>query len=299
MYRYIIMRSLLFLAFSSFGTVFGSSAYGGGNENFAIYYSDKAPIERFNHYKLLVLDRIHHPSLQELSEDSKLLLGYISLGEIKQTDPYYDALKQNHLVLQENKNWKGSYVIDLRNPLWQKIVIEEIIPDVLRQGFNGVFFDTLDSPLELENSNPEKYKGMNDAAVHIIQAVRENYPLLKIMVNRSYAILPRIVFDINMVLGESVAGEYDFAKRNYIRVKPALYQQQIQWLQEAKRKDPGLQVYTLDYADTRDNKAVAEIYRLQRANGFIPYVTSVGLDELGDGKNLVDNHEITKKLVLQ
>jgi len=276
------MRSIVFLAFSSFGTVFAASSYGDSNEKFAIYYSDKAPVERFSHYQLLVLDRTYHPSLAELSEDGKMLLGYISLGEIEETSPYYRALKSSHLLLQENKNWKGSHFVDLRDPLWQQIVIEEIIPDALRQGFKGVFFDTLDSPLEMERSNPATYRGMSDAAVHLIQAIRMHYPNLKIMVNRAYPILPRIAPDIDMVLGESVAGDYNFEKKKYERVQPALYRQQVQWLQDAKQQNPQLRIYTLDYADSRDRKSIAEFYRLQRANGFIPYVASVGLDELVD-----------------
>lgn len=288
----ILMRSILFLAFSSIGTVVAASSYGDHNEKFAIYYSDKAPVERFNQYQLLVLDRQYHPPLKELSDNGKLLLGYISLGEIEQISPYFSLLKQRRLTLQENENWKGSYYIDLRNPLWQKIVIEEIIPNMMQQGFEGAFFDTLDSPLELERSNPARYRGMSDAAVHLIQAVRMNYPDLKIMINRAYPILPRIAFDIDMVLGESVAGEYDFDKKSYVPVEPSLYQLQVEWLQDIKQKNPQLQIYTLDYANTHDKKAVAALYRLQRANGFIPYVASVGLDELVDEPVLIKESKL-------
>jgi len=280
------MHAIVFFAFTSAGTVLGMAAYGAENDKFAVYYSDRAPPERFNSYQLLVLDRIHHPPLSSLTENGKTLLGYISLGEIEETSPYFSTLKANGLVLQENKNWKGSYFIDIRKPLWQKIVIEEIIPRVLQDGFDGVFFDTLDSPLELERKNPGKYAGMSDAAVHFIEGVRMHYPSIKIMLNRSYAILPRVAPDIDMALGESIIGEYDFNKKAYVRVKESLYLEQVQRLQDAKRSNPALKIYTLDYADTNDHKAIADIYRLERANGFTPYVASVGLDELVDEPNL-------------
>jgi uncharacterized protein (TIGR01370 family) len=276
------MRSMLFLMFSSLGTVLASTAYGANYEKFAVYYSDQAPVERFTPYQVLVLDSRHHPVLQPLTEKGKLLLGYISLGEAEKTSPYYTLLKKNGLLLNENKNWKGSFFVDLRQPLWQKMVLEDMIPLVLRDGFDGVFFDTLDSPIELERAHPQQYKGMKEAAVHLIEAVRTQYPQLKIMVNRAYPILPQVASDIDMALGESMLGEYDFDKKTYVKVQEPLYREQVQWLQEAQQKNNRLKIYTLDYADTKNSKAIKDIYRQQRTNGFIPYVASVGLDELVD-----------------
>jgi uncharacterized protein (TIGR01370 family) len=274
------MRAIIFLAFSSFGTIMAASAYGAEKEKFAVYYSNQAPIESFSSYQLLVFDRLHHPQLQPLHEQGKAILGYISVGEIESTSPYFSILKSKGLVLQENKNWKGSYYVDLRNPLWARIIIEEIIPKVLRDGFDGVFLDTLDNSIELERTNHVRNRGMSDAAVHIVEAVRMHYPSIQIMVNRAYPILPSIASNIDMVLGESVLGDYNFDKKTYGRVEPALYQQQVQWLQAAKQYNRKLKIYTLDYANTANASAVAEIYRIQRANGFIPYVASVGLDKV-------------------
>jgi polysaccharide biosynthesis protein PelA len=276
------MRPILFLMFSSLGAVLATTSYGMQREKFAVYYSDQAPIEHFSNYQLLVLDRKYHPPLQPLAEKGKMLLGYVSLGEIETTSPYFEVLKRHGLVLEENKNWPGSHFADLRDPLWHKIVIENIIPAVLRDGFNGVFFDTLDSPLEMERRDPAKYGGMSEAAIRLIEAVRLHYPQAKIMVNRAYPILPRIAPKIDMVLGESMLSDYDFDKKTYVRVTDVLYQQQVPWLEEAKRHNPGLKIYTLDYADTKDQKAIADIYRQQRAKGFIPYVASIELDELVD-----------------
>src|SRR4051794_26351776 len=84
-----VVRTILFLVFSSVGTVLATSAYGTGNEKFAVYYSDRAPVEQFGHYQLLVLDSRSPPPLQPLAEEGKLLLGYISLGEVEKTSPYY------------------------------------------------------------------------------------------------------------------------------------------------------------------------------------------------------------------
>lgn len=276
------MRSLLFLVFTSFGTVLATTALSAEQEKFAVYYSDKAPVKQFSPYQLLVLDSRYHPPLAPLSEEGKLLLGYISLGEVEKTSPYFTRMKQQGVLIRENENWKGSYFVDIRNREWQKAVLEEMIPAVLKSGFDGVFFDTLDSPIEAERANPAKYKGMKDAAVQLIQAVRMHYPSLKIMVNRAYPILPQVAGSIDMALGECMLGEYDFGKKAYTKVDEPTYLQQVQRLKEAKAGNSRLKIYTLDYADTKNHKNIADIYRTQRENGFIPYVASVGLDTLVD-----------------
>ncbi len=281
-YSRIIMRAILFLAFSSFGTVMAASAYGSEEEKFILYYSDQAPIESFKSYQLLIFDRLRHPQLQFLREQGKSMLGYINIGEIEESDPYFSMLKNKGLVLRENRNRKDNYYIDIRTPLWPKILIEDIIPKVLEEGFDGIFLDNLDNYAGLEHSNPSRYKGMHLAVAHLIMAIRMHYPFLKIMVNHAYTVLPDIAPYIDMTMGEALLGDYDFDKKAYVRTATSLYSTKAIQLKEVQRRNPTLKIYTLDYADTGNASAVADIYRIQRANGFIPYVASIGLDEVAE-----------------
>jgi endo-alpha-1,4-polygalactosaminidase (GH114 family) len=100
------------------------------------------------------------------------------------------------------------------------------------------------------------------------------------MINRAYDILPQIDPYIDMELGESVYTDYDFRAKKYDKVEPDLYQKQVELLQQAKLSNPKLKVYTLDYMDPKNTKAIAEIYQTQRSNGFIPYVATVDLDRV-------------------
>src|SRR5882672_2684656 len=70
-------------------------------DRFAVYYSDQAPPDVFKPYQLIILDQKHHPPLQPLTENGKLLLGYISLGEVEGTSPWFANLKQKGMILQE------------------------------------------------------------------------------------------------------------------------------------------------------------------------------------------------------
>ncbi len=249
-------------------------------EKFAVYYAASAPIEVLSPYGLLVLDSDAHPQLEPLLARQKMLLGYLSLGEVSTSRSYFHEVADNHLLIAENPNWQGSYTVDIRNPLWQKRVVEQLVPDILAQGFHGIFIDTLDTPIELEREYPKRYAGMGEAALRLIETLRLHYPQMKMMLNRAYPLLPRVAGTIDMVLGESIYASYDFAHKTYKPVEASLYQEQVRMLKAAQKLNPQLMVYTLDYCNKNDPKALTMIYQEQRKNGFIPYVATIGLDEI-------------------
>jgi endo-alpha-1,4-polygalactosaminidase (GH114 family) len=220
------------------------------------YYSDTAPLSTLSKFDLLVFDSDHHPALAPLKQRGKTVIGYISIGEVNSTRSYYNEVKAQNLVLQENKNWPGSYFIDVRNPLWTRRVIEELIPKIIQKGFNGIFLDTIDNAPYLEEMDPQRFRGMSDAMVTLIKTIRRNFPTIKIVANRGFDILSKFEGDIDMVLGESIVPE------------------QVRLLQDLKRRRPNVTILTLDYINPSDRNAVIQAYRRQRANGFNPYVST-------------------------
>lgn len=263
--------------------IFGVSAHadeGVKATSWAVYYSDKAALQEFSPYSLLVLDSKYHPPLRPLADRGKTLLGYLSLGEVEQQREHFAAVKAQGLLFGENPVWKGSYYIDVRDRRWTERVVTELIPAILHQGFDGIFLDTLDNPPHLEREDPKQFAGMREAAVRLVRTIRRHYPHIKIMLNRGYELLPEVASDIDMVLGESVYADYDFERQTYQRVPEPLYREQVAILKEAVRRNPALQVFTLDYWDPADKAGIAAIYRAQRANGFYPYVATIALDQV-------------------
>jgi uncharacterized protein (TIGR01370 family) len=245
-----------------------------------VVYTDKVPIDALIPYKTIVLDSRYHPRLQPLIDRGKSLLGYISLGEVEKYRPYYEKMDRQGILLGTNKNWPDSRYVDLRDPRWSRRVIENLIPAILHKGFNGIFLDTLDNAAHLERQDPKKYKGMADAAVQLVKAIRRNYPRIVIMMNRGYDILPRVARDIDIVLGESVYSDYDFKTKTYQRVPKKRYELQVRSLKAARAADPNLKIFTLDYWRPEDRKGIERIYRTQRRNGFEPYVSTVKLQHV-------------------
>ncbi|MDH5393524.1 MAG: endo alpha-1,4 polygalactosaminidase [Gammaproteobacteria bacterium] len=245
-----------------------------------VYYGANASAKVFEPYKLVILDGENHSLAARLVDRGKTVLAYLSLGEVEKNRHWFAAVKAEGLLLMENRNWPGSFYLDVRDNRWQSRVIEELIPGLLQRGFDGIFLDTLDNPAELERKDAKKYRGMTDAAARLVLTIRRHYPEIKIMMNRGYEILPRVGAAIDMQLGESVFSTYHFKTGRYGFVDTQDYQLQLKWLQNAAKKFPRLDIYTLDYWNPEDTEGIARLYEEEYRNGFIPLVSTIALDQI-------------------
>jgi uncharacterized protein (TIGR01370 family) len=275
------MRKIFLILISFLYIISATSA---NAEKWMVYYSDKLPPSAFEKYDLLVFDSEYHPYLPPLNQTNKTILGYISLGEVEGHRFFYKRIRQKGILMQENPFWKGSYYVDVRDQRWGKFIIEEVIPYILKKGFDGLFFDTLDNQIELERANPEKYAGMVEASINLIKAIRKHFPDIKIMLNRAYQIAPEVANDIDMILGESVFADYDFENKTYNLVEEDLYRKQVDMLQAVRGINESLKIYTLDYWNPDDKEGIQKIYNEQRANGFIPLVSTIDLHQIIEGE---------------
>ena len=150
----------------------------------AVYYAADLPPTAFYGYDLLVFESDRHPPLEPLVDRGKKVLGYLSLGEVNENRPYFAEVKNEGLLLNENQNWKASYFVDVRDMRWTRRVIDELVPAILRRGFQGIFIDTLDNPGHLERTDPKAYAGMADAGARLVRTLRRNFPRMTIVLNR-------------------------------------------------------------------------------------------------------------------
>lgn len=262
---------------ASFFSLFSSDIQEKPPERWVVYYNDQASPSAFDPYALVVLDNDYHPNIAALREKGKIVLGYLSLGEVNQERAFFQDVKKDGILLQENPHWPGSFFVDLRSPLWTKRVIEELIPQILQKKFHGIFIDTMDNAAEMERQDAETFKGMVDAAATLIKKIRQHYPEIEIMLNRGYEILPHVRNEITMALGESLYTDYNFEKKTYDYIPENLYQEQVSILKKAQKQSSHLKIYTLDYWKGGDSAALHNIYKKQRENGFIPYVSTIDL----------------------
>lgn len=249
-------------------------------ERWVVYYTNTLKPEKFQSFDLIVFDSHSHPPIAPLKAQGKTLLGYISLGEAESYRPYFKELQDKKIFVKQNTRWKGHHIIDVRNPEWTNYAIEHLIPAILDQGFDGIMIDTIDSVIDLEKEEPQRYKGMQQAAAGMIKTIRARYPDMKIMLNRGFDILPQVVHDIDMVMAESTYSDMPEGGKKPVWLPHKTRSFYVDLLQAAQAQNPQLKIYTIDYWQTGDKRGMRRIYAAQRADGFIPYVSDFSLERL-------------------
>jgi polysaccharide biosynthesis protein PelA len=246
---------------------------------FLVYYGSQefASIES---YDIVVLDAEVELTLVQKLNRKSVSLGYLSLGEVHNTRKWALGLERQGLLLAPNPKWRDARFIDTRDARWEKLILSDLIPTLLARGFAGVFLDTLDDAAYLEGIEPVRFKGMKESAIHLVSAIRAQFPNVPIMVNRGYDILPAIASQINMVLGESVHSTYDSLAEAYVRVSPSDIDWQVNKLKESARINPDLSLFSLDYWAAHDRKGISSLYTEARTNGLIPYVGTFDLTQV-------------------
>lgn len=248
-------------------------------DRWVAYYNDTLPASAFAEYDLVVFDREHHPDFSGLLGQSKrpTILAYVSMGEVHGHEKALRAmLREEGAILGKNERW-NSYIVDITHPIWHAHLLDELLPDVVAQGFDGVMLDTLDSALHAEGQDKAE---LYLTAVQLIREIRARYPQMRIMLNRGYEILPYVANSVDYALAESVYFSYDPATNVSTRQPSSATQPFVDILQQARANAPKLQVFTLDYWHAEDSSGIFRVYKEQRGRGFIPYVATPDLRQL-------------------
>jgi len=272
--------SLACLMIMGTGAATGAASDVAQGTNWALVYSADADPRALGQYDLVVLDSLTHPPLQPIKSRGAEVYGYLSIGEADGFRPHYERARELGLIIGENPNWPDNFMVDVRADVWLEMLIYEVVPRIIQSGFDGLMLDTADSAIHLEQTEPARFAGMSDAVVRLVKALRANFPDTKLIINRGYGILERIGGDIDYILAESLYTDYDFETNEYRIRDEAGYRWQTDQLYPVMKANPGLRVLSLDYWHQDDTETIREIYRFQRTNGFLPYVSTIDLQTL-------------------
>jgi hypothetical protein len=212
----------------------------------AVYDSNKAPVESFFAYDAVVFNTEYHPPLAPLRQRRKQVYGYLNLGEMPLFDPAFQEADKAGAVLVENPARLGYYFVDIRNPSWAKNVIGEVIPRLLHDGFNGLYLEDMEPLFALERADPVGFRGMRAAAIALVKNIHRNYPDLPILLNRNQTIVPFVASVVDGLVVDSRASLYDPHTRRYVPSVQAVPASQTQRLRNLAARYPNLQIITLN-----------------------------------------------------
>ncbi len=186
------------------------------------------------------------------------LIAYLSIGE-REKHEVKDKLER--FVIGENRVW-NTYILDIRKKEYREFLINEAKRLIEKEGFEGLFLDTLDSyRLALGGKERKEYE---DHLVIFIKDLRKNLKNTTIVINRGFEILDRIEEDIDGIAVESLLKEDKKIRSTLIDV-----------LKDLSKK--GKKVIVIEY----DIGKKDEYIRLLNGMGFIPYISDKYLKSFG------------------
>ena len=248
-----------------------------GVRSWAVYYGDDlAAASRLARFDLVVLDPGRHPPLDAVKRHGALVLMYVSLGELNVAHPAHAALGGAPWVLDANPNWPDARRLDVRDPGWQRWLLETVVPAALTGPVNGLFLDTADTALNMEMVEPGRFAGMATALEQALSRLRERHPRALLVLNGGLPWAERVAPLLDGIALESIATDYDFGTKAYRTRDEASAIARAAGLRRLADRVPAL--LTIEYADPLDAAGAARAAAASRAQGFVPYVTTIGLD---------------------
>lgn len=249
-----------------------------GVRTWVVYYGAAPEAARdLARFDVVVLDPHGHPPLPLVKRHGSLVLAYVSLGEVNTHHPEFAAIAGEPWVLAANPSWPDARGLDVGAPAYERWLLDRVVPAALAGPVNGLFLDTADAALERERVDPRRYGGAARALERVLTELKRRNPRMLLLLNGGLPLAERLPGILDGVALESVWTDYDFKARAY-RMRPA---------DEAEARAAllgrvaalGLPVFTLEYAPGGGPEP-ADLIRRARARGFVPYVSTIGLDQV-------------------
>ena len=248
------------------------------------WYAATPPLEELSQYDWVVLEpgHISNSQVNKLSELGSQPFAYLSVGE---KDGNVDSYLQSAASAVRNNAW-DSHVMLLSEPSWRAYLLQRA-GELSKEGYRGLFLDTLDSFQLLPESQREQERlALRD----FLRELHEKYPQMKLFFNRGFEVLPELSGVASAVAVESIYSGWNAAQQAYVSVPDA----DRDWLnlQLTPLREQGVPIVAIEYLPVqRRQEAMALAKRLVN-EGFIPFITTPDLDSIGIGSVAIQPRRI-------
>ena len=242
-------------------------------ESFAVYFADPWR-DTLATFDLVILDPDNRSAreIRRLQAAGAQSIAYVNLGEAETYRYFWDQVDDDWL-LGPNPNWPNHYYVDARAEGWRRLLLDTVIPNIMDTGFDGLFFDMVDTTLP--GLHPETRPGM----IQLMQEIRRAYPERLLLMNNGLFLIDDVAPLIDALVVENVFTRYDFDNNRYVRTATAERERLVNRLHSA-RTEYGLRSFLLNYAEagTSPDRAYA-LQRAQKAR-LLTFVSTVELDTI-------------------
>ncbi|MDF1761191.1 MAG: endo alpha-1,4 polygalactosaminidase [Coxiellaceae bacterium] len=265
-----LSAALIMIALSATSPIFAANL-----PSVAFYYGDTPPTDELHAFDVVVVDPNTGLNPKKFNDKNSQAYAYVSIGEWHADQ----KIPNKKWIMASNHTW-NSYALDQSNPAWRAYALTKIIAPLVKQGYKGLFFDTMDSYHLFAKTSQARVK-QEAGLVALIKSVKKRYPNIHIIVNRGFEILPKIHKDIDGVAVESLYKGWNQAKQSYVDVS----RKDRTWIKAQMRivKKYGLWPIVIDYVNPANSKKSQLVANKIKADKFIPWVANGALTNLGVG----------------
>jgi uncharacterized protein (TIGR01370 family) len=208
--------------------------------------------------------------MSELRNTGTKIIAYVTLGEVDVNRWYFSRLEEFGFV-GKNENW-NSYFIDLENKEARQLLLNQVIPQVVAKGVDGLFLDTIDAV------SPVTERGyLQPYMVEVIEGIRSKYPNKIIIQNAGIFLLDKTKDDIDAFLTEALASDYNFTNSEYSIRTVEEFNDRLSYL-NYYAEESNKPFFIIGFADS-DQKREQIKSRLDTL-GRPYFISNIGLSEL-------------------
>lgn len=212
---------------------------------FAASYEKVNPDDISNQdYDLLIVEPSHYnkAEVEALKNTGATVIGYLSVGEVGEYRWYFEEMKEQGF-LGRNENW-DSYYLDLADPVVYSLFFDDIIPEIMIRGFDGLFLDTVDAVAPYTNRSY-----LQGEMLQLIRQIRTEYPDITIVQNAGLFLLDSTASIIDAILIEDVATSYNFNSSSYALKEKKAYEDKVRTIRTLSEKHE-IPFLIIDFATT-------------------------------------------------
>ncbi len=261
------------------------------------YYGPDREVLKLPGYQLLILEADALGPLSAKDKNGRKCLAYLGIGEIVESRWFWPELSDKPWLLEANPAWPGSRRVDPRSSEWAEILLDKIAPALLAAGYDGFLLDNTDIGEYLENLDPERFAGANQAVVAIIRALRKKFPKALIVANGGLSTACEAADSLDAVMRESTVSAWTANDDGTFSYADLSTQGQA-WLRPRlmRVRACGLPVLALEYADPEKPDEHRRISEIVRKAGHHPYIAERSLMHYPGAKSSADqkNTQIPK-----
>ena len=240
---------------------------------FAIGDSQDTPQtrDRLARHNLVVVDGETAPRalIDHLRNRGVIVLGYLSVGTIEPGRSWYQRLKP--FRLDHWSDW-DEWFAKTSSARFRDLITDDIAPDVLTRGFDGLFLDNVD----MIEGHPKQRDGMEILVRALADLVHERGGLL--FAQNGEDVIEPLLPVLDGWNREDVSTTYDFDRERYGTQRPG----DVKRAQRALRRiaDAGVFVTATDYVARGDHEREQRAILNACEVGAVPYVSDIELRRL-------------------